>query len=124
MPLQIDQRPSGDAMILDLHGTITAGDGSIVEAIRALTARGSRHMVLNLADVSYMDSVGLSALMRAYLMLRHDGGRLVLLHAPRQIAALFTATRLDVIFDMFYDEAAAVQSVTSSDPVRLVGSQA
>lgn len=111
-------------MILDLHGTITAGDGSIVEAIRALAARGSRHVVLNLADVSYMDSVGLSALMRAYLMLRHDGGRLVLLHAPRQIAALFTTTRLDVIFDGFYDEAAAVQSVTSSDPMRLVDSQA
>jgi len=116
MNLQIDTRQNGDTVVLDLHGKITAEDASIREAIESLVARGAHDIILNFADVSYMDSIGLSTLVRAYLALRQQGSRLVLVRVPRQIAALFIATRLNAIFEMFETESMAIRSVTGVEP--------
>ena len=115
--MQIDERAAGDVVVLDLHGKITAGEGdtAIARAIADLTARGRRQIVLNFADVSYMDTIGLSALVHARLKLNRDDGRLALLHVPPRIAGLLTVTRLNTVFEAFDSEPAAVQSVIRPD---------
>jgi anti-sigma B factor antagonist len=110
--VRIDERRVDDVILLDLRGKIAAGDGdvSIRDTIQRLVALGARKIVLNFADVPYMDSVGLSAIIRSHLTLRHDGGQLKLLHVPRHLAELLAVTRLTAVFDVFDDEAAVIQS--------------
>jgi anti-anti-sigma factor len=106
----IDERQRGDVVVLDLHGKITGGDRLVIETIDALVTRGVCRIVLNFADVSYMDSVGLSTIVRSHLRLRQQEGQLVLLHLPRRIADLLSVTGLTKIFEPFDDESVAIRS--------------
>ena len=110
--MTIDERADGDIVVLDLHGKFTAGDGdtAIKEKILQLATRGTTKVVLNFADVSYMDSVGLSTMVRSRLTLNQQKGDLKLLHLPRRIADLLAVTRLTMVFEMFDDEPAAIKS--------------
>jgi anti-sigma B factor antagonist len=110
--MHIDQRPIDDVVVLDLHGKIAVGDGDVLikDTIQRLAGLGARKIVLNFADVTYMDSVGLSTIIRAHLTLRQDGGQLRLLQLPPRIAGLLAITRLTTVFDTFDDEAAAIRS--------------
>jgi anti-sigma B factor antagonist len=110
--MHVDHRPVRDVVVLDLHGKITAGEGdvSIRDAIQALARGGVRKVVLNFQDVPYMDSVGLSTIVRAQLAVGQHGGRLKLLHVPRRIADLLAVTRLADVFETFDDESAVVRS--------------
>jgi len=109
----IDERQGGDVVVLDLHGRITGGDRLIIDTIDSLVTRGVHKIVLNFADVSYMDSVGLSTLVRSHLRLRQQGGQLALLSLPRRIADLLSLTGLTKVFQPFDDEAAAIESFDS-----------
>ena len=111
--MTIDERQRGDVVVLDLHGKITGGDRLIIETIDALVTRGMCRIVLNFADVSYMDSVGLSTIVRSHLRLRQQDGQLVLLHLPRRIADLLSITGLTKVFQPFDDEAVAIRSFDS-----------
>ena len=111
--MTIDERQRGDVVVLDLHGKITGGDQLIIETIDALVTRGVYRIVLNFADVSYMDSVGLSTIVRSHLRLRQQDGQLVLLHLPRRIADLLSITGLTKVFEPFDDEAVAIRSFDS-----------
>ena len=115
--MRIDQRRVGDVMVLDLRGKIAAGDGDVLirDTIQQLVARGERKIVLNFADVPYMDSVGLSAIIRSHLTLGHDGGQLKLLHVPKHLAELLAVTRLTAVFDLFNDETTVVQSFNRAE---------
>lgn len=110
--MRIDQRRVEDVIVLDLRGKIAAGDGDVLigDTIQQLAARGAKKIVLNFAEVPYMDSVGLSAIIRSHLTLGHDGGQLRLLHVPKHLAELLAVTRLTAVFSLFDDEAAVVQS--------------
>jgi anti-anti-sigma factor len=110
----IDERDRGDVVVLDLHGKITGGDRLIIDTIDSLVTRGRHKVVLNFADVSYMDSVGLSTIVRSHLRLRQHGGQLVLLHLPRRIFDLMSITSLTRVFEPFNDEAIAVRSFDSA----------
>jgi anti-anti-sigma factor len=110
----IDERPRGDVVLLDLHGKITGGDRLIIDTIDSLVTRGVHRIVLNFADVSYMDSVGLSTIVRSHLRLRQNGGQLVLLNLPRRIADLLSVTGLTKVFQPFNDESAAIRSCSSA----------
>jgi anti-sigma B factor antagonist len=113
--VQIDERTRGDVVMLDLHGKITAGDLLIKDTIQSLAQRGVRRIVLNFADVPYMDSVGLSTLVRSHLVIRQHAGRFVLLHVPRHITQLLTLTGLAAVFATFDDESAAIRSFGEAD---------
>ena len=110
--MQIDERQSGDVSVLDLHGKLAGGDGDALlkNTVAGLAKRGVRKVVLNFADVPYMDSVGLSTIVRSHLTLRQDGGELKVLNLPRHIAHLFALTRLTTVLEVFDDESAAVRS--------------
>ena len=113
--MRIDEQSHGDVVFLDLHGKITAGDLAIRDTIQSLAARGVQRIVLNFADVPYMDSVGLSTLVRSHLVIRQHGGRLVLLHVPRHITQLLTLTGLTAVFAAFDDETAAIRSFDETE---------
>jgi anti-anti-sigma factor len=110
----IDERASGEVVVLDLHGRITGGDLLILETIDLLATRGARRIVLNFADVSYMDSVGLSTIVRSHLRLHQQGGQLALLHLPPRITDLLSVTGLTKVFAPFDDEPAAIRSFGSA----------
>jgi len=110
----IDERPRGDVVLLDLHGKITGGDRLIIDTIDALITRGVHRIVLNFVDVSYMDSVGLSTIVRSHLRLRQHGGQLVLLNLPTRIADLLSVTGLTKVFEPFNDESAAIRRCRST----------
>ena len=112
--MTIDERHRGDVVVLDLHGKITGGDRLIIDTIDSLVTRGIHKVVMNFADVSYMDSVGLSTIVRSHLRLRQQGVQLVLLHLPRRIADLLSITSLTTVFEPFDDEAVAIRSFDSA----------
>jgi anti-sigma B factor antagonist len=113
--VQIDERSVGDVLVLDLRGKFTAGEGdaAIKDKILQLAAAGPRNIVLNFADVTYMDSVGLSTMVRSRLTLQQHGGELKLMRLPRRIADLLAVTRLTMVFETFDDEPSAIRSFQS-----------
>jgi anti-sigma B factor antagonist len=112
--VRIDERSRDAVVVLDLHGKIVAGDSSIKDAIDSLTARGVQRIVLNVSDVPYTDSVGLSMLVRARIAVNQHGGELKLTGVPRHLAGLLQVTRLSTVLECFDDEAAAIRSFTSA----------
>lgn len=110
--LTIKQRDAEGVTILDLSGKITIGQGSAQfrEAIRQLMEQGRTRLLLNFADVSYVDSSGIGELVSAYTTLNNQGGQLKLLNLPKRIKDLLRITKLLTVFETFDDEAAALRS--------------
>jgi anti-sigma B factor antagonist len=110
--LTITSRKLEGVTILDLSGRITLGDGSVLlrEAIRNLLVSGSAKVVLNLAEVSLIDSSGLGELVSAYTAARGASGGLKLLSPPPKILNMLQLTKLDTILDIYDDEASAIES--------------
>ena len=99
-------------MMLDMRGRITLGPET--EALRTrlkeLLTAGHRHIILNLGEVTYVDSVGLGTLIGAYTSATNTGGSLKLLHLPRGVQQLLQVTRLSTVFEIYEDLATAVAS--------------
>jgi len=108
--VDIEQRSLGDVVVLDLHGRLAAGDSMIKHTIDALVSSGKRKVLLNFADVPYMDSVGLNAIVRAKLTLARAGGQVKLLNVPKHLAHILVVTRLTTVFEIYDSESAAVES--------------
>ena len=98
--------------ILDLTGTITLGDGTelVRNTIRELIAKGRTRLLLNLDKVDFLDSSGIATLVNSYTYARERGASLKLLHLKSNIHDLLQITRLNKLFEIFDDEAAAVAS--------------
>lgn len=112
MSLIINQRTSGDVVILDLAGKITIGDGSVKlrEAVRKLIESGNKRILLNLGDVSYVDSSGIGELVSSFTTTSNAGGHLKLLNLTKKIQDLLAITKLLTVFDTFTAEADALTS--------------
>ena len=112
MSLHIDQRESEGIVILDLKGPLTLGHGDLElrDRLPALHQSGKVNIVLNLKDVSDIDSTGLGTLVFGLARLRKAGVRLALLNINRSHLALFLLTRLAIAFEFFDDEQDAVNS--------------
>ena len=110
--LNIKDRQAGDVTILDLSGKITIGEGSVQlrEAVRRLLDEGKKKILLNLGDVSYVDSSGIGELVSSYTTTNHNAGQLKLLNQTKKIHDLLTITKLLTVFESFDDEGAAVSS--------------
>jgi len=107
-----------DVMVLDLRGRVTLGPET--EAVRtklkALVAAGNHRIILNLGEVTYLDSVGLSTLISGYTSAKSAGGNLKLLHLPRGVQQLLQITRLSTVFDIYEDLDKAVDSYQEDNP--------
>ena len=110
--LSITERSSDLITILDLEGNIRLGDGSaeLHEALRLLVEKGAKKILLNLANVAYIDSSGLGELVSAYTTLHKAGGELKLFNLSERTHELMTMTKLLTVFDVYDDESAAIQS--------------
>ena len=98
--------------IVDLSGRITLGEGSVVlrDTIRDLLSKGSKKLLLNLAEVTYIDSSGIGELVSAFTTVRNQGGELKLLNLTKKVHDLLQITKLYTVFDVKDDEASAVGS--------------
>ncbi len=110
--LKIEERRAGDVMILDSKGNITIGEGSVTlrNAIRQLVKKGKKKILLNLAEVNYIDSSGIGDLVSGYMTVTREGGELKLLNINRKIQDLMAITKLLTVFDIYEDEVSALKS--------------
>ncbi len=92
-----------DVMVLDLRGQITLGKETEVlrEKIKHLVESGHSRIILNLGEVTYIDSVGLSTLVSSYTSARKQGGDLKLLHLTKRVRDVLQITRLITIFECY-----------------------
>ena len=103
--LNIRERQAGDGNItvLDLDGRITIGEdssGKLRKAVRGLLDEGKKKILLNLAEVGYIDSSGIGELVSSYSAVEKDGGQLRLLKLTHKVKELLTITKLLTVFDV------------------------
>ena len=105
-----------DVEVIKVSGRIELGEGSaaIREVVRDLLARGRKKIVLDLADVDYIDSAGLGALVSAFTSVRNEGGDLKLVYLTQKVQDLLQMTKLYTVFDVYDDETAAIKSFDKS----------
>lgn len=114
--MQIDQRNIGDVTVLDLKGKITLGEGDelLKDKVNSLVNQGHKKIVLNLADVPYIDSAGLGEIVRTYTTVSRQGGSLKLLNLTKRITDLLAITKLLTVFETFESEGDAVKSFSAA----------
>jgi anti-sigma B factor antagonist len=117
--MQIEERAVGDVMVLDLRGRITLGEGDelLKDKVNSLINQGQKKLVLNLADVPYIDSAGLGEIVRTYTTVSRQGGSLKLLNLTKRITDLLSITKLLTVFETFDSENEAVRSFSASAKV-------
>lgn len=113
--MQIDERSAGDVTVLDLKGRMTMGEGDelLKDKVNSLILQGRKKLVLNLADVPYVDSAGLGEIVRTYTTVTKQGGSLKLANLTKRITDLLSITKLLTVFDTYDSEADAVRSFTA-----------
>jgi len=109
---RLSSRQVGEVMVVDVSGRITLGEGSsnLREGIRELLAEGKRSILLNLGEVSYIDSSGIGELVAAFTSVANQQGQLKLLHLTKRVKDLLQITKLYTVFDIYDDEAHAIRS--------------
>ncbi len=112
MTMKASTRQIDGVTIVDLSGRITLGEGSVVlrDLVRELLTKGGKKILLNLGDVTYIDSSGIGELVSAFTTVRNGGGELKLLNLTKKVHDLLQITKLYTVFDIKDDEAAAVAS--------------
>ena len=112
MSIQVTNRVVGDVSVVDVAGRITLGEGAsaLRENIRGLVGKGNKKILLNLSDVSYIDSSGIGELVSGFTTVTNQGGVLKLLGLTKRVKDLLQITKLYTVFEVFDDEAAAVRS--------------
>jgi anti-sigma B factor antagonist len=112
MDLRATYRDAGVATVVDIGGRITLGEGSALlrKTVRELLDDGRRKILLNLADVSYIDSAGIGELVTAFTTVKKSGGDLKLLHLTKKVHDLLQLTKLFTVFDVYTDENTALAS--------------
>lgn len=112
MSLPINVRETGDVVILDLNGRITLGEtaASLRDTIRELLDGGQKNILLNLAEVSYIDSSGLGQLVGSFATVTSHGGQLKLLNLQTKLHELMQVTKLITVLDTYTNESAALRS--------------
>ncbi len=111
--MRIDERQLGDVVIITVNGDITmakGGDMALKDKVRSLIEQGHRKLVLDLGDVSYVDSAGLGQLVQAHATASASGGALKLARVTKRLKDLLTITKLVTVFDWYSDEQTAVAS--------------
>ena len=112
MDIKISTRQVEDVTVVDVSGRITLGEetSALRQAVRDLISQGKKKIVLNLAEVSYIDSSGVGELVAEYTAARNQGGELKLLNLTKKVHDLLQVTKLYTIFDIKDDEYMAVKS--------------
>lgn len=112
MSIKASTRLVDGVTIVDLSGRITLGEASstLRETVRDLISKGQKNILLNLGDVTYIDSSGIGELVSSYTSVSNQGGKLKLLNLQKKVHDLLQITKLYTVFEVHTDEAAAVRS--------------
>lgn len=116
MSLKVNTHKVGSVSVIDLHGRITLGEGSgtLREAVKSAMDNGEKQIVLNMGDVSYIDSAGLGELVGSYTTVSNSGGQLRLANVQKKMKDLMQITKLYTIFQAYDSETEAIQSFGGS----------
>jgi anti-sigma B factor antagonist len=116
--LIIAERTLESVLILDLKGNIRIGEDStrIHNSLRQALARGEKRILLNLAEVAYIDSSGLGEIVGGFATCQREGADLKLLNLVNRVRELMVMTKLLIVFDVFDDESEAVASFGAPGP--------
>ena len=111
MSVKLTNRQVGDVTVIDVAGRITLGEGSstLRDALRDLVKKDHKKILLNLGDVTYIDSSGIGELVSGFTTVTNSGGQLKLLNLNKRVKDLLQITKLYTVFDVKDDEAAAVK---------------
>lgn len=112
MSMHINAREVQGVTILDISGRITLGDetGTLRDAVRDLVSKGAKKIVLNLAEVTYIDSTGVGELVGSLMTVRNAGGELKLMNLTPKVKDVVNVTKLYTVFDVKDDEFTAIKS--------------
>ena len=112
MGAKLTTRQIGDVSVVDVAGRITLGEGSSVlrDALREMVGKGQKKILLNLGDVSYIDSSGIGELVSAFTTVTNGGGQLKLLNLTKRVKDLLQITKLYTVFDVHDSEVSAIRS--------------
>jgi anti-sigma B factor antagonist len=110
--MKIERRKVGNVTILDLKGKILFGDGidELRQSINGAIKDGEKQMVLNFAEVPYLDSTGLGEVVRSYTTLKKEGGTVKIANLTNKVKDLMMVTKLITVFETFENENEAVKS--------------
>jgi anti-sigma B factor antagonist len=113
--MDIKERVVDGVSVLDLSGKIVLGegDGQVRERIKDLLSDGQKKILLNLGDVTYVDSAGLGALISSYTTTKREGGQLKLVNLTKRIQDLLAITKLITVFDTYDTEQEAIDSYSN-----------
>ena len=116
MSMKATVRQVDSVTVVDVSGRITLGEGctQLRELIRDQLSKGNKWVLLNLADVTYIDSSGIGELVSAFTGVAKQGGALKLLHLTKKVHDLLQITKLYTVFDVHDDEAKAISSFTKT----------
>ena len=112
MSMKATIRQVDSVIVIDISGRITLGEGctQLRELIRDLLSKGNKQILLNLADVTYIDSSGIGELVSAFTAVSNQGGQLKLLNLTKKVHDLLQITKLYTVFDIHDDEAKGIAS--------------
>jgi anti-sigma B factor antagonist len=112
MSAQLNTRHVDDVAVIDIEGKLTHGDGSskLRDALHTLTAGGQKKILLNLSDVTYIDSSGIGELVAGFATVARQDGNLKLLGLTKRVKDLLQITKLYTVFDVHEDESHAIKS--------------
>jgi anti-sigma B factor antagonist len=112
MSVELTNRQVGDVTVIDAKGRITLGEGSsdFRDTIKELVAKGQKNVLVNLAQITYIDSSGIGEMVSGYTTVANAGGKLKLLSLTKRIQDLLQITKLYTVFDVYDDEAAGLAS--------------
>ena len=112
MSVKLTTRQVGDVTVIDAAGRITLGEGASIfrDTVRDLAAKGDKKLLLNLSEVSYIDSSGIGEMVSGFTTVTNHGGQLKLLGLSKRVKDLLQITKLYTVFEVFDDEATAVRS--------------
>lgn len=112
MSMKASVRQVEGVIVVDLSGRIKLGEGSTTlrETVKDLMSKGHKKILLNLGDISYIDSSGIGELVSAFTSVRNQGGELKLLHLTKKVHDLLQITKLYTVFDIKDDETEAIRA--------------
>jgi len=108
--MKASSRKVDGVVIIDLSGRITLGEGAVVlrDTVKEISSRGEKKILLNLGDVTYIDSSGIGELVSAFTSVKNAGGELKLLNLTKKVHDLLQITKLYTVFDVQDSEASAL----------------
>ena len=112
MSVKLNTRQVGEVSVVDVAGRITLGEGSsaLRDLMRDMVSKGQKKILLNLGDVSYIDSSGIGELVSGFTTVTNSGGDLKLLNLNKRVKDLLQITKLYTVFDVHEDEAGAIRA--------------